>query len=635
MNSVGEEVVHAQAVMKDLLLKRVATCVPPLYPNATLHSIVAHYHARSGNIFERDSLQDLFGANVFTATNFPTRLQNFATRLSGPAKIEPENLIRDHTALPYYQAFISQEKWLRATSAMLYAGRPRINMGVHAHIVKECDALKYCEMCCREQKNEWGACYWVRSHQLPGVNVCPFHKVRLIKSTVRTKAGFSTGLRLVLPCPHIKPESSIRSGGSIKVQVTENECRFALMSDALFHLGIVQDEKLRASCYRQALELSGYGSFHRLMLERLARDLDSFWGKEVTEGLNIQIGDEKHAWWLRYFFQRSKELPPALHLLLIGFLWKDIPDFLDAYDHASIRAPQNREAKLKPPERPPWIALLPELMIQFDGCQKSIANSLGVAERTINEQIERSGLQRARGHYTEFRMRHKLIEQDLLTDMPLEAIAAKHELHIRSVYSHLIASPKARQHRDALTQKRHEELRRAQRKMWEACRTESPSASRTELRRSHPALYAWLYHQDRPWFQKHLPPNRARRSSPVQKKNWDQFDTDMAEQIRRAAAELICLPGKPRRASCAAITRRLGVCSDSLVRNRNLPKVHKALAESVETVVNCQYRRYLWAVSELRKAGIPSSYSYAMLKGGIPMSARDQVKKWEHDLESS
>lgn len=91
----------------------------------------------------------------------------------------------DHTLLPYYFAF--------APEALTQAYRNRLALASHATQIQLLRArlncsdlpptLRLCPECIHADMEDFGVPYWHRSHQLPGVSICPLHDAALLLST--------------------------------------------------------------------------------------------------------------------------------------------------------------------------------------------------------------------------------------------------------------------------------------------------------------------------------------------------------------------------------------------------------------------------------------------------------------------
>ncbi|MTI69112.1 MAG: hypothetical protein FH751_02510 [Firmicutes bacterium] len=85
--------------------------LPPIYKNEILYSWFIRYHTLSGNTAHMDSSRYLFGhINVRTNVYYPTHLNYFCTQLPQNRGYNINFLIDNHTILPLYLPFMSDER---------------------------------------------------------------------------------------------------------------------------------------------------------------------------------------------------------------------------------------------------------------------------------------------------------------------------------------------------------------------------------------------------------------------------------------------------------------------------------------------------------------------------------------------
>ncbi|WP_174876047.1 TniQ family protein [Vogesella oryzae] len=101
---------------------------------------------------------------------FRQQFHYLATRLA----IEPERYLAQHSMLPFLYAYSG-----RKNTGQMY-------MPLIRKWLKQADSpiLQYvrsCPHCIQEQEANMGLSWWIRKHQLPGVDVCLEHKVPLIQ----------------------------------------------------------------------------------------------------------------------------------------------------------------------------------------------------------------------------------------------------------------------------------------------------------------------------------------------------------------------------------------------------------------------------------------------------------------------
>lgn len=128
----------------------------------------------------------------------------------------------------------------------------------------------------------------------------------------------------------------------------------------------------------------------------------------------------------------------------------------------------------------------------------------------------------------------------------------------------------------------------ADRRAWSALRSTSPTATRTELRRAAPAVYARLYRADRAWLLAQPAPRYPRR--PVTRIDWARRDRELAGRAG-ALIEEISARTPPIRASRHRVLGELQARPLLALRGAKLPKTSAILALRCETAEQFQFRR--------------------------------------------
>jgi hypothetical protein len=165
----------------------------PGYPDELLYSICARTFDRLQPSSKRQYLESLFGENTATAIfDLPGHLETFVANLPMGNNPTINGLIAQNTLLPLYRPFIPEDRVIQICNDMKRGSGNEIHMrsGVMAGKVNRQNDFCFCQLCVEEDKNQYGECYWHRSHQAPGVLVCYRHNIWLDKVTlVLTRFG--------------------------------------------------------------------------------------------------------------------------------------------------------------------------------------------------------------------------------------------------------------------------------------------------------------------------------------------------------------------------------------------------------------------------------------------------------------
>lgn len=173
--------------------RNVTAYFPMPLHDETVTSIIARYRRHVGLTHTAVSME-IFGKEtngVFAA--LPPKLDVLAQTMPVCLGYSLERLIREHTALDYFAAFLSAEQRQQVIERTLIGDargtRPR---GFNSRPVPPATHLRFCPRCIVEQVKEHGEAYWRRTHQLPIATICPQHGVPLRSSTIKVVGQWSS-----------------------------------------------------------------------------------------------------------------------------------------------------------------------------------------------------------------------------------------------------------------------------------------------------------------------------------------------------------------------------------------------------------------------------------------------------------
>lgn len=201
------------------------THLPDPYPEETVHSLCSR-HAHYLKLNPRDTSLKLFGTNqIGSYVDLPLRIDQLLQNFRNPTSHTVEILILDHTTAPFYITFWSRDRASRLLSAMGFFKQPNHTSLDSKGLFVSFEAgnrVRFCLECASDQRAKYGEAYWLRLHQIAGVQVCPIHKTYLIKSSIRFSSGApledesqntkSRGFYYPDHHARISPESKVRKG---------------------------------------------------------------------------------------------------------------------------------------------------------------------------------------------------------------------------------------------------------------------------------------------------------------------------------------------------------------------------------------------------------------------------------------
>ena len=163
---------------------------PVPYPDEILYSICARYTSIMNYPSKRSVVEELFGTrNAIAVVDLPSHLDYLTTAIPHSSPIAEDYLVRHHTLLPFYSAFLPSERVRRLEIDLHSNNGAGIHMraGIMASRVKLPESLRYCPLCATEDRVNYAETYWHRIHQVPGVQVCPVHGMRIQESEARLR----------------------------------------------------------------------------------------------------------------------------------------------------------------------------------------------------------------------------------------------------------------------------------------------------------------------------------------------------------------------------------------------------------------------------------------------------------------
>lgn len=516
-------------------------------PDEILFSLASRYHVLSHNILASRTCSQLFGSpRQGCAHDFPSRIDSFVDRTRGQFG-SSEEVIRQHTILPFYLPFQSTDSVASAVNALRgpSIGSLKFQLGLLTSRFRAHHPLKACLECIRDDRLKFGVAYWHRGHQLPGVWICMIHHLPLHESILK-----STGVgRFSWLLPQ---ESQLRPAWP--ADQPEEDRRLStlrLLAEAATAIaGIpnhVQFEQDRlVSTYRSGLRemslLRGYPG--RLALEQIAQCYLAFI-QPLTCIAEFSSLPRTHAEALaqvpRLVRLDCNATHPIRHLTLLTWIFPGWPKFREEYCHKARDFRQADRGIFPCSNEPQQVTADPRrltlltLLSAGDCSLSGAARRIGVDPATAMAWAAQAGIPTSR--------RAKKIKPELLTRL-IEMLASgmdttpvAEKLEISPVSVIRVLRTEVGLHA-AWKRARLVKAKTNARNTWHEVVTANPRLGVKAVRTLEPSVYVWLYRHDRSWLDLQSARLQKATKSNHAKTDWDQRDLALATSIQQAVLDI-------------------------------------------------------------------------------------------------
>lgn len=291
-----------------------------LLPNETIYSWLARAALISGLATDHDFLLARLG---YTGQQLTSIFPSFIVPVSESVSLGIDELIAKHTVLPFFKPFIQSDVFQNAC-ANLREGLctdAYSQFSLLANRIPEPTVLCYCPHCAAQDIKNVGVAYWHVAHQLPWVNYCPFHLIKLEHIKRERKL-------LVLPPQKI-------NGGRNFIYASVKQAKLA--QDAL----TLWSSKFKAfelsamrKAYLHGLNVNNLVCQHGSVRQTQWKDsLKGYWTNELPEELlnAIFVDSISKSYPTNLIYQADAQLHPLKHLLVIQHLFGSLSAFLNCY----------------------------------------------------------------------------------------------------------------------------------------------------------------------------------------------------------------------------------------------------------------------------------------------------------------
>lgn len=604
---------------------------PSLFHDELLYSGFARYHQRSGNRNCKDTLNELFNNPTSSAiSDFPSGLGILCEKIE-PSLYQPINLIYNHTLLPYYLPFMNEDQKNRIINQMIEGKSSSIavSLGLAATKITETNFFRFCAGCYNEEIEQYGEAYWHRTHQLPGVFICPTHKSVLMESPIPYRNKQNKHLFYTLDDSTIKLSKEL----SILKQYEEQfiyiaEQSYRLLNDSDLLSGMDSFQKF----YHLKLHAEGYiTNSKRLRLQKLLPAFFTTFEREFLISLNSDFNEDDNDTWFHKVLRKPRvACHPIRHILLLNFLKEDIPN-------------QSELIKYHPFLGGPW----PCLNKASDHFKEMIITDCKVStDSKTRKPVGTFHCKQCNFIYS--RKGPDIVEQDRYKIGRIKNFGEVWIKNINELYSqgssiHKIATIL---NTDSKTVKKYltneksfiirtsielENKKKIIKKAGEEQKSDllklikkHPGFTRTELRRANTSGYMWLYRNERDWLLSVLP-NSKTIIRTKRRIDWEERDREYSFLLIKEAINIL-IEEPLIRVTKTKLAKTLDLQSRFEKYLDKLPVCKTILDDVTETIEDFQIRRIRFYGEKFRKENIHYTKSSLLRSAGLNNRSIESVK---------
>ncbi|MFL5628670.1 MAG: TnsD family transposase [Ktedonobacteraceae bacterium] len=613
-------------------------CWPDPWPGELFYSICARFSERVRYPSRRSIITELFGTeNAIACVGLPSHLSYFIAQLPPSSNLDAERIIDEHTLLPFFAPFLPPERHIRLRQDMCSSNGPAIHMlaGLMASHVPLPQWLRFCPRCVEEDRRRFGECYWHRIHQVPGVEICPLHKVWVRNSVV---PAYNVKTRYAF----ISAESAICEAKPEEIDENEQffEILFALGLDAQWLLNqraLSHTLPTFQHWYLRLLANLGLSTYRgRVDRNALLSRFKNMYAPGLLRMLHCELDEHTEDNWLVRLARKPDNAQHPLHHLLLIHCLKQAAE-------AFFRLP----TQSKPFGDGPWPCLNPVChhYRQHQVSECTIIHSAYMSRKPIGafsctcgftylrtgpdtsaeDRFKMSKVQTF-GHLWEARLSHlwedetvslREIARQLGVDpLTIKRHASRLDLPfprpvVRSCY--LDATRMLHPHKlQAIETHTLEEYRRK----WMSAVEEYQNMGVKSLRSQFQNIYTWLYRNDLAWLKTHLPASKRKPRSRPSRVDWRKRDQDLAVQVEESARRLKACPRRPIQITISAIGKDIGQLALLQQHLSMLPLTANLLKDLVETREAFAVRRIRWAEQQYKEGSrVPKRWEFIRYAG--------------------
>lgn len=543
-----------------------------------------------------------------TSACLPRSIDTIVQKLPPGTGITTDKLIWEHTVYPYVRISLPEARAKELYGMMcgqvaLSAGTEQ-KAGMSGRIVPGPQYLRYCPLCVQDDIRCYGETYWHRTHQLPGVLICPEHGGPVVNSVISLQmirwSFYPASQEL---CGDIRDSRSYSDNIEEKLITLAKDTVWLLEHGQMLEFKDNMVEKYHSILQTKKLMNAGGRIDHQILHE----ELDSFFGKDFLKLIHSD-GEDTHLHWSSKIIKKAaKIVQPLHHLLMMRFLSGSPQEFLET------------EGLWEPYGKAPWPChnkicphyledVIADIKIDYgNGFHKAdfICPYCGFSYHRRKavpkeEQYAEPVMTTSYGFLWNKMLEECLINKWLtITETSRILKCTKGTVYkYAAKYQFIPASKAPKKYVPPPKPRKKAETRESRRHKLMNLICENPGISRDELRRLNSKDYEWLRTNDTKWFGAIAPPKIEHRI------DWVKRDEDYLKKLLTVIPDMIGNTDSLCPISVYSLCNAAGIDKSKIYCDKDkLPKTIAFLEKHIETKDEWRRRKIIWAINKLKEQG--------------------------------
>jgi penicillin-binding protein-related factor A (putative recombinase) len=296
------------------------------YPDELLYSYQARIRLHFAIKSPKALLEGLYdNRSVSASWIYPSHLQRLVDVIPTTENLCATQLIYCHTLFPLAAPFMPTKRRRKIETLMLSDNDSgsHVMSGYAANKLPMLQYLRYCPICAKEQRLHCGEKYWVRGHQVPVLQFCYKHSVKLLSCTEIVKGVHRH---------EFVPASICNLNTREEVGLCEYDKVISVACEKLLnHAEALPSPSFAqwTNYYRQLARFHGFSKGAYVDFEPIKNRVKDYWPSATLSRCNLSITNKQTCWLHSIFRKHRKSFSYLEHIVVNAAFLREKFDIIE------------------------------------------------------------------------------------------------------------------------------------------------------------------------------------------------------------------------------------------------------------------------------------------------------------------